>query len=89
MPPAEGGGEFRGLNNLGGTMLALGLFLAGGVLSVVGCALGIVGFIKQESNLNLSFWGLSLNLLAVVAVTVVLMSQNSGRHYCHRVWPRS
>lgn len=74
MPPPTGGGEFRGLNNMGRVMAAMGLLMATWALSGVGCVLGILG-LRQPGEKTASIVGVFLNALAAGALTLWFASQ--------------
>jgi hypothetical protein len=75
MPPPSGGGEFRGLNNLGRGMLMVALLLFSTALAPIGCALGMIGLMKQRENSNAATAGLALNFLAAGALILWWLSQ--------------
>lgn len=69
MPAPTGGGEFRGVNDLGRVMAAMGLMLAAWALSVIGCVLGLLS-LRQAETKRATVVGVLLNALAAGALTL-------------------
>lgn len=73
MPPPTGGGEFRGVNNVGRVFAALGLLMAAWGLSALGCVLAVLG-LRQLAGKRAAAFGLVANALVVGATTLWFMS---------------
>jgi hypothetical protein len=67
LPAPTRGGEFRGVNTLGQTMLGFACMVLGWGLTVFGFGLGIAGLMQQGETTKATQAGLALNLLAAGA----------------------